>query len=450
MAKTIIIGGGPGGYEAALVARQLGIEVTLVESQGIGGSAVLTDVVPSKGLINIAANLVNYLQTPEFESSRREFDFAKTNQRLIAMASAQSSDIKERLIKAGVDVIEGSAKLVSAAEVEIQTSSETARVSADAILLATGARPRELPGTTTDGIRILNWKHIYSLKELPQHLVVIGSGVTGAEFASAFSALGSKVTLVSSRKLVLPSEDQDAAKVIEDVFQRRGIQVRNEVRAKRVESDTHGVRVELSNGESIEASHCLIAVGSLPNTENLGLDAANVALDSRGFIQVDQVSRTKVRGIYAAGDCTGTLMLASVAAMQGRIAMRHAFGQTVSPLEIPTVAATVFTTPEIASVGISAEAAESHNCVQLRLPFRTNARAKMQNMDDGFVKLICHKDSRIVMGAVVVAPAASELIFALSLAVKQRLRVEDIADTLTVYPSLSGSIAEVARQLRAD
>jgi dihydrolipoamide dehydrogenase len=143
-------------------------------------------------------------------------------------------------------------------------------------------------------------------------------------------------------------------------------------------------------------------------------------------------------------------MLASVAAMQGRIAMRHAFGQSVQPLDLPTVAATVFTIPEIASVGVSAREAESHNCVQLTLPLKTNARAKMQNVDDGFVKLICHKDSRIVMGAVVVAPGASELIFTLSLAVKMRLRVEEIADTLTVYPSLSGSIAEAARQLRVD
>lgn len=448
--KTIIIGGGPGGYEAALVARQLGVDVTLVEAQGIGGSAVLTDVVPSKGLINIAANRLNYLQTPEFKNDNATLDFAKTNQRLELLARSQSSDILHRLQTSGVQVIFGKGRLASPSEVEIESEGSTSRSKADAVLIASGAFPRELPNTPCDGIRILNWKQIYSLQELPTHLIVIGSGVTGAEFASAFAALGSTVTLVSSRKLVLPSEDEDAARVIEDVFHKRGIQLRNEVRAERVDSTRDGVLVLLSNGEKIEGSHCLVAVGSIANTSEVGLQEAGVAVTGQGFIEVDQVSRTNVRGIYAAGDCTGTLMLASVAAMQGRIAMRHAFGQSVQPLDLPTVAATVFTIPEIASVGVSAREAESHNCVQLTLPLKTNARAKMQNVDDGFVKLICHKDSRIVMGAVVVAPGASELIFTLSLAVKMRLRVEEIADTLTVYPSLSGSIAEAARQLRVD
>lgn len=450
VAKTIIIGGGPGGYEAALVARQLGVDVTLVEANAVGGSAVLTDVVPSKGLISIAANRLNYLETPEFTYNSAGLDISKTNERVTALAASQSSDILKRLQSANVEVVNARARVIDATEVEINTAEETYRESADAILIATGARPRELSSTVCDGVRVLNWKQLYSLEVLPEHLIVIGSGVTGAEFASAYAALGSEVTLVSSRNLVLPSEDSDAARVISNVFEKRGISVCNNVRALSVTSASQGVAVELSNGTELQGSHCLVAVGSTPNTADMGLLEAGVHLNGQGFVEVDSISRTNIRGIYAAGDCTGTMMLASVAAMQGRIAMRHAFGQSVQPLDLPTVAATVFTIPEIASVGVSAAEAQAQNCIDLLLPLKTNARAKMQNLDDGFIKLICHNDTRIVMGAVVVAPSASELIFALSLAVKMRLRVEDLADTLTVYPSLSGSIAEAARQLRVN
>lgn len=450
VAKTIIIGGGPGGYEAALVARQLGVDVTLVEANAVGGSAVLTDVVPSKGLISIAANRLNYLETPEFTYNSAGLDISKTNERVTALAASQSSDILKRLQSANVEVVNARARVIDATEVEINTAEKTYRESADAILIATGARPRELSSTVCDGVRVLNWKQLYSLEVLPEHLIVIGSGVTGAEFASAYAALGSEVTLVSSRNLVLPSEDSDAARVISNVFEKRGISVCNNVRALSVTSTSQGVAVELSNGTELQGSHCLVAVGSTPNTADMGLLEAGVHLNGQGFVEVDSISRTNIRGIYAAGDCTGTMMLASVAAMQGRIAMRHAFGQSVQPLDLPTVAATVFTIPEIASVGVSAAEAQAQNCIDLLLPLKTNARAKMQNLDDGFIKLICHNDTRIVMGAVVVAPAASELIFALSLAVKMRLRVEDLADTLTVYPSLSGSIAEAARQLRVN
>lgn len=448
--KTIIIGGGPGGYEAALVARQLGVEVLLVEENSVGGSAVLTDVVPSKGLISIAANRLNFLETPEFTYNLAGLDISKTNERVTALALSQSADILQRLHAAKVDVVQARARVISATDVEISTIEKSYRESADAILIATGARPRELSSTLCDGVRILNWKQLYCLKELPEHLIVIGSGVTGAEFASAYAALGSEVTLVSSRKLVLPSEDEDAARVISNIFEKRGINLCNEVRALSVSSTSNGVVVALSNGETVEGSHCLVAVGSIPNTQDMGLEKVGVQLNGQGCVEVDTVSRTNIRGIYAAGDCTGIMMLASVAAMQGRIAMRHAFGRSVQPLDLPTVAATVFTIPEIASVGVSASEAHAQNCTELILPLKTNARAKMQNLDDGFVKLMCHNHSRIVMGAVVVAPAASELIFALSLAVRMRLRVEDIADTLTVYPSLSGSIAEAARQLRVN
>jgi dihydrolipoamide dehydrogenase len=306
-----------------------------------------------------------------------------------------------------------------------------------------------LPGAEPDGERILTWTQLYELDSLPERLVVVGSGVTGAEFASAYDALGADVVLVSSRDRVLPGEDADAAAVLEGVFTRRGMTVLGQSRATSVKRVGDGVVVALEDGRTVEGSHCLVAVGSVPNTDGLGLEEAGVTLDKGGFVTVDKVSRTTARGVYAAGDCTGVLMLASVAAMQGRIAMWHALGDAVAPLDLLTVSSNVFTEPEIATVGVSQAAVESGriDARTIKLPLATNARAKMQGMKDGFVKLFCRPGTGIVVGGVVVAPRASELIFPVTIAVQESLTVDQLAHTFTVYPSLTGSIAEAARQL---
>ncbi|MDQ3113880.1 MAG: NAD(P)H-quinone dehydrogenase, partial [Actinomycetota bacterium] len=328
----------------------------------------------------------------------------------------------------------------------------TEDLDADVVLVATGAHPRVLAEATPDGERILTWQQVYDLPDLPTHLVVVGSGVTGAEFASAYTALGCAVTLVSSRDRVLPGEDADAARVLEEVFRRRGMTVLARSRAATVERRCDGVAVTLADGAVVEGSHCLMAVGSIPNTEDLGLEEAGVRLGDGGFVTVDRVSRTSAHGVYAAGDCTGVLMLASVAAMQGRIAMWHALGEAVRPLDLKTVAANVFTDPEIATVGWSQAAAEAGDIEArfLTLPLATNARAKMQGIRDGFVKLVCRPGTGVVVGGVVVAPRASELIFPVSLAVEANLTVDQLAHAFTIYPSLSGSIAEAARRLHPD
>ena len=450
--KVVIIGGGPGGYEAALVARQLGAQVTLIESTGIGGSAVLTDVVPSKALIAVAEAATHARTAGPLgvHVDQVQVDLAQVNSRLKKWAVNQSADIAKRLESEGVDIILGRGVLTSSSSVIAKLpDGQSKSFDADAILIATGARPRELATATPDGQRILNWEQLYDLEQMPEKLIVVGSGVTGAEFAGAYQALGSQVTLVSSRAQVLPGEDADAAMVIEHVFNKRGMTLLEQSRAERVERTADGVRVHLVDGEVVEGTHCLMAVGSLPNTDDLGLESVGVELDESGFIKVDKVSRTNVRGVYAAGDCTGVLMLASVAAMQGRIAMWHVLGDAVSPLNLDTVASNVFTDPEIATVGFSQKQIDSGeiDAKTVTVPLATNARAKMQGITDGFVKLFCWPDTGIVVGGVVVAPKASELILPIALAVENRLTVDQISHTLTVYPSLSGSIAEAALRL---
>jgi pyruvate/2-oxoglutarate dehydrogenase complex dihydrolipoamide dehydrogenase (E3) component len=449
----VIVGGGPGGYEAALAARQVGADVTLVDRDGLGGSAVLTDVVPSKALITVA-DVMDEVSDSRALGVRFDgdvgVDLAVVNQRLLTLASAQSADVEKHLEADGVRVLRGTGRLDGPDRVNAELiDGSTEVLEADAVLVATGAHPRELDAARPDGERILSWTQLYELTELPERLIVVGSGVTGAEFAGAYQALGSQVTLVSSRERVLPSEDADAAQVLEEVFERRGMTVLSRSRAVSAAPRGDSVIVELQDGRTIEGTHVLMAVGSVPNTANIGLKEAGVRLDDRGFIEVDRVSRTRARGVYAAGDCTGVLMLASVAAMQGRIAMKHALGEAVQPLDLSVVSSNVFTDPEIATVGLTQQQVDDGAMAvsQIKLPLSTNARAKMQEFHDGFVKLFCRVGTGIVVGGVVVAPRASELIYPVSLAVRIGLNVDQVADAFTIYPSLSGSVSEAARQL---
>lgn len=452
MTRVVILGGGPGGYEAALVGAQLGAEVTVVDSDGVGGSAVLTDCVPSKTLIATAEVMTDFDEARELGIvvAPPTVDLGRVNERVKALALEQSADIERRLTREGVTIVSGRGRLDGAGRV-VATAPDGTETSydADALLIATGAAPRTLPSAQPDGERILTWEQVYDLDEVPKSLIVVGSGVTGAEFACAYQALGIPVTLVSSRDRVLPGEDADASLVLEEVAQRRGMTVLGSSRMESVTRDGDVVTVTLTDGRSVQGSHCILALGSVPNTAGIGLEEAGVVLKDGGFVNVDRVSRTSARGVYAAGDCTGVLMLASVAAMQGRIAMYHFLGDAVQPLDLKKVASNVFTAPEIATVGYSQQAIETGEveAVSIMLPMRGNPRAKMQGVTDGFVKLFCRPGTQIVVGGVVVGPRASELIHPVSLAVAESLTADQVAQAFTVYPSISGSIAEAARRL---
>lgn len=462
MTRIVIIGGGPAGYEAALVAAKHGGEVTLVDSDGIGGACVLWDCVPSKTFIASTGIRTEMRRASDLgislDPSQAEVALPQIHERVRSLAQAQSADIAQRVTSVGVHLLSGRAEMIdsqigmAAHQIKaVLTDGEERILDADVVLIATGARPRVVAGAEPDGERILNWRQLYDLDALPEHLVVVGSGVTGAEFVSAYTEMGVKVTAVSSRDRVLPHEDEDAALVLEDAFNERGVTLVKHARAESVVNTDSGVLVTLSDGRTVEGSHALMTVGSVPNTSGLGLEKVGIELDKGGYLRVDRVSRTAVPGVYAAGDCTGLLPLASVAAMQGRIAMYHALGEGVSPIKLKTVASAVFTRPEIASVGVAQSAIDAGDVPArtVMLPLTTNPRAKMSGLKRGFVKIFCRPATGVVIGGVVVAPSASELILPIAMAVQNNLSVNDLANTFSVYPSLSGSVIEAARQLMA-
>lgn len=463
--RIVIIGGGPAGYEAALVAATRGpevAEVTVVDADGIGGACVLWDCVPSKTFIASTGVRTELRRAPDLgyvlEFSDAEISLSKINERVKTLAAAQSADIAERLRNDGVTLIAGRGELVDdmpgMATHTVKVTEHDGTVStlkADVVLIATGASPRVLPGAEPDGERILNWRQLYDLEELPEHLVVVGSGVTGAEFVNAYTELGVKVTVVASRDQILPHEDSDAAAVLEDALISRGVTLVKNARAQSVKRNGSGVLVTMTDGRTVEGSHALMTVGSVPNTSGLGLERVGIELGKGDYLKVDRVSRTGVPGIYAAGDCTGLMLLASVAAMQGRIAMYHVLGEGLEPIRLRTVAAAVFTRPEIAAVGVPQSKIDDGSVAArtITLPLNTNARAKMSSLRRGFVKIFCRPATGVVIGGVVVAPIASELIMPIALAVQNGNDVEDLAQTFSVYPSLSGSITEAGRRLMA-
>ena len=463
--RVAVLGGGPGGYEAALAAAQLGAEVTLVERVGVGGSAVLTDVVPSKSLIATADAAVAISEASDlgvqFYAKGAEgkplkpqvaINLAAVNKRLMALAGQQSEDMRTTLLDAGVTILSGHGRLDGPNAIVVSTSvdgTDFDRVEADTLIVAVGASPRELDSAKPDGERILTWTQLYDMKTLPEHLIVVGSGVTGAEFASAYMNLGAKVTLISSRDQVLPGEDQDAAHVLEKVFKRGGMQVLSKSRADKVERTADGVTVTLSDGRTVEGSHCLMAVGSIPNTAGIGLEDVGVELTASGHVRVNRVARTSVSNIYAVGDCTNFFPLASVASMQGRTAVFHALGDIVIPLEKLKITANIFTAPEIATIGFSEKDIEDGvaDGIAYKLPLAANPRAKMQGIRDGFVKIIARKGSGTVIGAVIVAPRASELIYPLAIAVERRLNVDQVSRVFAAYPSITSSITDATRAM---
>jgi pyruvate/2-oxoglutarate dehydrogenase complex dihydrolipoamide dehydrogenase (E3) component len=449
--RFVIIGGGPAGNTAATTAARLGAEVTLVERDIVGGSAHLRDCIPSKAMIATAdaMGMVDRSGGMGLSGPDAELDLERLRERILRIENRLESNIVQLLRSQGVRMILGSGRLKGPHEIAVETDEGVSEIEADAILASTGSRPRVPEWADVDGERILTTRDAYPPRELPEHLVVIGSGVTGVEFVHMFSSLGSRVTLIVSRQQVLPQKDPEVAAALEDELLRRGVQLYKGARAEGVDLTEGGVAVRCNDGRVATGSHALLAIGSIPNSDGLGLDAAGVEVDPGGYVPINHHCVTNVPHIYAAGDLSGKLPLSSVAAMQGRKIAEHVMGlhtRVHRHLDYDKAASAIFTEPEIADVGLAeADAfAEGRKLRVTKVPFSASAKALINNETKGFVKILSDPATGVVLGGSIVGRHAAELISVIAVAVTNGLRVNDIVESLLVHPSLAEALADAA------
>jgi dihydrolipoamide dehydrogenase len=449
--RFVIVGGGPAGNTAATTAARLGADVTLVERDIVGGAAHLLDCIPSKAMIATAGAMGDVEASAGMGLSvpAPRLDLEGLRNRIKLIETRLEHNIVELLRSQGVEMIQGTARLKGPHELVVDVPEGVREVEADAILLSTGSRPRIPDWAAPDGDRILTTRDAYPPVEMPEHLVVIGSGVTGVEFVHMFSSLGTQVTLIVSRQQVLPQKDPEVAAALESELLRRGVQLLKGARAEGIDRTERGVSVRCSDGRVATGSHALLAIGSVPNSDGLGLDAAGVEVNDGGYVPINHHCVTNVPHIYAAGDLSGKLPLSSVAAMQGRKVAEHVMGlhtRVHRHLDYDKAASAIFTDPEIADVGLAeADAfAEGRKLRVTKVPFSASAKALINNETTGFVKILSDPATGVVLGGSIVGHQAAELISVLAVAVTNGLRVNDIVESLLVHPSLAEALADAA------
>ncbi|MEI7593255.1 MAG: FAD-dependent oxidoreductase [Actinomycetes bacterium] len=453
MAKRfVIIGGGPAGNTAATYAARMGAHVTLIERDIVGGAAHLWDCIPSKAMIATGGAL-SQIETSKgmgISTAGASVDFDALRQRISTIQQKLRSSVTGLLESQNVQLLQGAGRLVGPNQVEVDTADGITEIEADVVVLSTGSRPRIPEWAAVDADRILTTRDAYPPLVMPVHLVVIGSGVTGVEFVHMFSSFGCEVTLVVSRQQVLPMKDAEVAAALEDDFLRRGVRLLKGARAVGIDKSTDGTQISVrcDDGRTIVGSHALLAIGSVPNSEALGLELAGVDTE-HGFVTVNHNCQSSVPHIYAAGDLSGKLPLSSVASMQGRKIAEHAMGLHVGPhrhLDYEKAASAIFTVPEIADVGLAeADAFSSGRKIRVtKVPFSANAKALIENDSRGFVKIISDPATGVVLGGSIVGRNAAELISVLALAVTAGLRVTDIVESLLVHPALAEALGDAA------
>ncbi len=451
--RVLVIGGGPAGHEAASHAARFGAEVTLVEREVLGGSAHLLDCVPSKSMIATggAMSFSRRVEGMGLAHVDPVIDSAMLRERIETIEHRIESSITRLLTSQGVRILRGTGRLTGPhTAVATLEDGSTVDLEADFIVLCTGSKPRIPEWAPLDGERVLTTRDAYPPKDFPSHLIVVGSGVTGVEFVHMFSSLGAKVTLVVSRQQVLPQKDPEAAAVLEADFLRRGVELLKGARAVGIERIGDEVTVSCSDGRVARGSHALLAIGSVPNSTDIGLEAAGVDVNEWGYPEIDHNLASSVRHIYVAGDLSGKLPLSSVATMQGRKIAEHLMGRHHGRdhrhIDYDKAASAIFTEPEIADVGLAeAEAfADGRKIRVTKVPFSANAKALINDDPRGFVKIISDPHTGVVLGGSIVGRHAAELISVIALAVNSHLKVQDIQECLFVYPTLSESLIDAA------
>lgn len=448
----IILGGGPGGYVAAIRAAQLGLKVALVEREHLGGVCLNWGCIPTKALLRNAE--IARLLT----GGGKEFGFNAENVTLdYATAVERSRKISARLVKGvellmksnAVEVCWGHGKLTSPTTVEVTRADGSVQtLAAPHLILATGSRARLIPGVEADGQTILTARHALERRTLPTSAVIIGAGPIGLEFATIWASYGTQVTVVEMLEHILPAEDEEAAKELARALKKQKIKLLEATRVESLEKTTNGVTVGITGpkgASTLEAEVALVAIGVRPNSENLGLEAVGVVTE-RGWITVNPFMQTNLPHIYAIGDVNGLLPLAHVASAQGLLAVEHLAGHAVKPFDVHAMPRGTYTTPQVASFGLSEAKARAQGLTVRvgQFPFLPNGKALGLGENQGFVKIVAEEQSHAIVGAVIVGPEATELLPELVLAYAAELTPEDIAATVHAHPTLNEAVMEAA------
>ncbi len=450
--RFVIIGAGPAGAQAATHAARLGADVTVIEKEVMGGAANLWDCIPSKAMIATGGLLSLARRAEALGLDRMDdavVDLEVLRRRILSISEHLRNSVCELLDSQGVRVLHGTGRLKGPHEVVVDTASGVEELAADAVLVSTGSRPRIPDWATPDGERLLTTRQAYPPPELPSHLVVIGSGVTGVEFVHMFRSFGSKVTLIVSRQQVLPGKDPEVAAALEEDFIRSGVRLYMGARAVGVDRDGDEVVVRCDDGRTARGSHALLAIGSVPNVEGLGLEEAGVEVDAGGYVACNHHCQSNVKHIYVGGDLSGKLPLASVASTQGRKIAEHVMGLHTRQhrhLDYDKAASAVFTEPEIADVGLAeADAFAIGRKIRVtKVPYAANPRALIDGDARGFVKIVSDPATGVVLGGSIVGRSAAELISVIALAVTAHLKVTDIVESLLVHPALAEALSDAA------
>lgn len=445
---VVIIGAGPGGYPAAIRAAQRGAEVALVEKDKVGGTCLNWGCIPTKSLLASSEVLDRTREAEKFGIKVQgvEPDWPAIIARKNKITETLTGGVKQLLKANGVTLVQGTASLTQDKKVSVETGEGTMELNTGKIIIATGSDPAELPTfdfsqptvmTSTDGLE---------MKAVPSSLIIVGSGVIGCEFATIFSSLGTRITMVELMDRILPTEDSRISKQMRSVLRKRGIEILTKTTVEKVlEYREDGIKLELSSGETLESDKLLISIGRKLNSSGLGLEAAGIELDNRGAIIVNDKMETSVDGIYAIGDVIGGILLAHTATAEGLTAAENAVGGNKS-LDESIVPACIFTHPEIASVGLNPDKAEEQGIDfnVSRFQFGGLGKALAMGEDLGFVQLVFDANNHRMLGAQIMGPHASDLIQTVAIALKMKATTDDIVNTIHAHPSLPEAIMEAA------
>lgn len=452
----VVLGAGPGGYVAAIRAAQLGQKVAIIEKQYIGGVCLNVGCIPTKALLK-NAELAHTLQ-----HRAREFGFSFDNLKLdYGKAFMRSRQVSNRLVKGvdflmrknNIDVFEGAGKLTGPESLHIALNDGGEKsISARNIIIATGARPRTLPGVEFDGERIISYVESITSDTLPEKVVIIGGGAIGMEFAYIWINYGVDVTILEMLPHLLPNEEPEISLVLEKAYKKLGVKFHTDSRVESVQKSEHGVKVILQDGTAIEADQVLLAINFQPNVENLGLETVGVQLANSGNIAIDGYMRTNVPNIYAIGDVATNFRLAHIASAMGIVAAETIAGHDTVALDYNMLPRCTYSVPQVASFGYTeARAKEAGYEIKVgQFPFQANGKALGMGERDGFVKIVADAKYGEILGAHMVGPDVTELLPELTLAHQAELTAEEIARNVHAHPTLSEALMEAAHGVEGD